>query len=185
MLPMKIRILSEAKILTAHCHSGNIHAVSNQQRLTIMKTLSLLLIASLFFTSCESGGNASGDTATSTSVDSTNMNGEAPVQYGPNDPLNDSITSTGTQEQVIQNNAGMSNRQNNGGMANGPVSTERQSGDNNMSTNRSGGNASGQQSNNPPSSTNTANNPKMQSNTMDARTSGGSTQGTGGTGGRR
>ena len=56
------------------------------------------------------GSNSGNDNATSTPIDSTKMTGAAPVQYGPDNPANDTAGVSGATENVIQNNDGLQPR---------------------------------------------------------------------------
>lgn len=115
-----------------------------------MKALSLVFVLALASCGLNSGNNS----ATSTSIDSTKINGTAPVQYGPDNPADDTIAATGTNESTIQGNDGTMNRRTQSGVADGPVSNQE-------------GSAS-------PRATGTGQNV---SNTTDARTTEGSAQG--------
>ena len=113
------------------------------------------LVIALALASC--GGNNSGlDNASSTPLDSTKLTGAAPVQYGPDNPADDTAGGTGTGENPVQNNDGMMNRRTQSGVSNGPVSQQDASPS--------------------PNATGTGQNV---SNTTDARTTGGSAQGSG------
>ncbi len=124
--------------------------------------LLLLLCSSAAWTACESGSNAGEDKATSNSIDSVKATGAAPVQYGGDDPADDTVSTTGTNERVIQVNDGLDKQH--------PYSGTRPGGAGSPP--------------NPMPSPNTAPNQGMQSNTTDARTSSGSARGTDSTGGR-
>lgn len=113
-----------------------------------------LLVLALALASC--GNNSGNNSAISTPIDSTKMTGAAPVQYGPDNPADDTTGVTGTNENVIQSNDGTANRRTNSGVADGPVSQQ----DGGQSRNATG---TGQNV----------------SNTTDARTTEGSAQGSG------
>jgi len=88
-----------------------------------MKRIFLLLAVATAAACTPNSGN---DAATSTPIDSTKATGAAPVQYGNNNPANDSIANTGVGENVIQHNDGMANRRTQNGMA-GDYSGEQKS----------------------------------------------------------
>jgi hypothetical protein len=117
-----------------------------------MKLLPLVFVAAL--ASC--GSNSGNNNATSTPLDSTKISGTAPVQYGPDNPADDTAAVTGANEGVIQNNDGTMNRRTQSGVSDGPVSN--QDGSPSPNANGTGQNVS---------------------NTTDARTTGGSAQGSG------
>lgn len=82
----------------------------------------LPIVFALALASC--GSNSGNNSPTSTSIDSTKINGEAPVQYGADNPANDTTGVTGTNENVIQSNDGTMNRRTQSGVADGPVSNQ-------------------------------------------------------------
>ena len=123
----------------------------------------LPIILALGLASC--GNNSGNNSATSTPLDSTKMTGAAPVQYGPDNPADDTAATTGTNESPIQGNDGLSNRRTQSGVSQGGVEAQQGSGS--------------------PRAAGTGQNV---SNTTDARTTDGSAQGSStgtGTGTRR
>ncbi len=102
--------------------------------------------------------NSGNNSATSTPIDSTKTTGAAPVQYGPDNPADDSVGTTGANEPVIQSNDGLEYRRTQNGMG---VDT--------MGGTKTPPDARGVQQ-----SPSTATNPKPKSNTTDPRTTGGS-----------
>lgn len=117
-----------------------------------MKLLPLVFVLAL--ASC--GFNSGNNSAVSTPIDSTKQTGAAPVQYGPDNPADDTVGALGTNESVIQKNDGLDNRRTQSGVADGPVNQQEGS-----------------------RSTNAAGTGQNVSNTTDARTTEGSAQGSG------
>lgn len=83
----------------------------------------LPLILALGLASC--GSNSGNNSATSIPIDSTKLTGAAPVQYGAENPANDTIAATGTNESTIQGNDGLSNRRTQSGVSQGTVEAQQ------------------------------------------------------------